>query len=293
MIENLSAAFARTRALRPEVALRWLPAEATVFGGGQRLRAQELSLVTHLLLATLLLVPLFGGVVRKWSPPSRTFDEGPIPLSEWKGARKLLEQLRGGTGGDRSPLPPTKGGLAQFSRIQLAPPGFIKNSNARYTVTPTVVGPPEIQPPLTSLYGLPWEKEFNNSQGPGGGGGHGNRCCSGQGRHLGPSAGYGEHGEGDPGPPGMGVGYPECVYCPLPKFTEEARKKKYQGTVTLLVVITAEGRATNIRVVRGLGMGLDEEAIAAVKNWKFKAALGTGGRPVAVTTPIEVTFRLL
>ena len=58
------------------------------------------------------------------------------------------------------------------------------------------------------------------------------------------------------------------------------------------MVVMPDGRATNIRVEKGLGMGLDERAVEAVKQWRFKPALGPDGKPVAVALTIELTFRL-
>ena len=58
-----------------------------------------------------------------------------------------------------------------------------------------------------------------------------------------------------------------------------------------MIVVSADGRATNIRVVHALGMGLDEKAIDAVKRWKFKPAM-QDGKPVAVQMAVEVAFRL-
>ena len=54
-----------------------------------------------------------------------------------------------------------------------------------------------------------------------------------------------------------------------PEYSEEARAAKFQGTVLLYIDVTPEGTAQNIRVARSLGMGLDEKAIEAVKQWKF------------------------
>jgi protein TonB len=59
-----------------------------------------------------------------------------------------------------------------------------------------------------------------------------------------------------------------------------------------MVVITLDGRATNIQVVKSPGLGLDEKAIEAVRQWKFRPAVGPGGKPVPSQVPIEVTFRL-
>ena len=89
-----------------------------------------------------------------------------------------------------------------------------------------------------------------------------------------------------------GVGVPTCTHCPIPDYTDKARAAGIQGAVVLQVVITTEGRAVNISVIRGPGMGLEEKAIEAVKSWKFRPAIGRDGHPVATLVPIEVTFRL-
>ena len=76
-------------------------------------------------------------------------------------------------------------------------------------------------------------------------------------------------------------------------FTMQHMKwAKYQGTVVLQVTITPDGRAINISVVKGPGLGLEEKAIEAVKGWKFKPAVGPNGKVVPTIVPIEVTFRL-
>ena len=91
---------------------------------------------------------------------------------------------------------------------------------------------------------------------------------------------------------GAGVTAPVLLYKREPEYTEEARKARYQGTVLLYVEIDPSGKATNIRVQRSLGLGLDEKAIAAVRQWKFKP--GTkDGNPVTVTANIGVNFRTL
>ena len=90
----------------------------------------------------------------------------------------------------------------------------------------------------------------------------------------------------------QGVGYPSCIYCPNPQYSSEAHKAKLEGIVILLAVINSDGRATQIRVFKSLGSGLDEEAIEAVKEWRFKPAMDADGRPVPVFTPLELTFRL-
>jgi TonB family protein len=89
-----------------------------------------------------------------------------------------------------------------------------------------------------------------------------------------------------------GVGVPRCVYCPNPSYTNEARAAKINGSVVLQVVVTAEGHAENISVLRKLGYGLDQSAIETVKNWQFQPAKGSDGNPVSTIVPVEVTFRI-
>lgn len=89
-----------------------------------------------------------------------------------------------------------------------------------------------------------------------------------------------------------GVSAPACVYCPPPLYTWEARGAGYQGTVTLLIVVTVEGRATNISVVKGPGLGLEGASIEAVKKWRFRPAKDAEGIPVSARVPIQVTFHL-
>ena len=91
-----------------------------------------------------------------------------------------------------------------------------------------------------------------------------------------------------------GVGVPICVYCPIPQYADKARAAKLSGTVVLQAVVTVDGRAESISIVKGheLGLGLDENAIDAVAGWRFKPAMGPDGKPVAVIVPLEVTFRI-
>ena len=89
-----------------------------------------------------------------------------------------------------------------------------------------------------------------------------------------------------------GTTTPSCIHCPTPNYTEEARAAKYQGVVVLQVTVTAEGRATNIAILKAPGKGLEARAVEAVRDWKFKPAVGPDGNPVSVIVPIEVTFRL-
>jgi protein TonB len=83
-----------------------------------------------------------------------------------------------------------------------------------------------------------------------------------------------------------------CRVCPDPLYSEEARKTKVQGSLMLSVLVGADGRAKEVRVLRGLGMGLDENAVQAISNWQFIPAKDTAQRPVASWIKVETVFRL-
>jgi len=128
----------------------------------------------------------------------------------------------------------------------------------------------------------------------GSGSGIGSGSGGGVGSGTGPGVGPG-HGGGYGGGAyrvGGGVSAPKVLYEPDPEYSEEARKAKYQGTVVLWLVVSAEGKPQDIRVQRSLGMGLDEKAIEAIKQYKFKPALKDGKTAVPVMITIEVDFRL-
>jgi TonB family protein len=91
---------------------------------------------------------------------------------------------------------------------------------------------------------------------------------------------------------GNGVSPPRLLSKVEPEYSEEARKAKLSGAVMLHVVVRPDGQAGDMRVLRSLGLGLDENAMAAVTQWKFQPGEGEG-RSVSVQATIEVNFRLL
>jgi TonB family protein len=90
---------------------------------------------------------------------------------------------------------------------------------------------------------------------------------------------------------GGGVSAPKGTYMPNPEYTDRARKKKIRGNVSLSLIITVEGNVDDVKVVRGFDPDLDQQAVDAVKKWKFEPAT-KDGNPVAVQLNVEVTFSL-
>ena len=91
---------------------------------------------------------------------------------------------------------------------------------------------------------------------------------------------------------GPGVSAPIPIHKPEPPYTEEARLAKRQGSVLVSLVLDSEGVPRDIKLLRSLGFGLDEEAYRTVRGWRFKPAT-LDGEPVPVKANVEINFRLL
>jgi protein TonB len=88
-----------------------------------------------------------------------------------------------------------------------------------------------------------------------------------------------------------GVTAPSVVYKAPPSYTDEAKAAKIQGGVVIAAVVTAQGRAEDIQVVRSLDGGLDANAVASIGQWLFKPGM-KDGQPVDVAVTIEINFKL-
>jgi TonB family protein len=203
----------------------------------------------------------------------------------------------GGGGGDRSPQPAAKGKLPKIAMKQFVPPTeIIRNEHPKLVMEPTIVAPPDAVLPNVNLpnIGDPLAKIGPPSNGMGSGGGIGNGrgggIGSGDGAGFGPGSGGGFGGGAFR--VGGGVSQPQVLTKIDPEYSEEARKAKYSGTVLLQLVVDIDGKAKNIKVVKGVGLGLDEKAVEAVQKWKFIPGK-KNGTPVPVYATVEVNFRLL
>ena len=202
----------------------------------------------------------------------------------------------GGGGGDRDVLQASRGKLPKFSMQQFTPPVVVvRNEHPKLVMDPTIVIPPQVTLANNNMPNLgdPMSHAVLPSNGTGARGGIGEGAGGGVGSGRGPGFGPGEGGGYGGGVfrVGGGVSPPRPTYQPDPEFSEEARKAKYQGTCTLNLIVDASGRPTNIHVASSLGMGLDEKAIEAVKNWRFEPGM-KDGHPVATIISVEVDFHL-
>jgi protein TonB len=198
------------------------------------------------------------------------------------------KDVMGGGGGQRGPTPTSKGQLPKFAKIQITPPKAPPLEQPKVRMPdPTI----EVQTNLKMAnntmpnIGMPSSPLIGNSMGNGSGSGLG----SGSGSGLGPGSG-GNYG-GGLRKIGGGVSSPVVIYQVEPEFSEEARKAKFMGIVLVTLVVDQNGNPQNVHLLRGVGMGLDEKAVEAVKQYKFRPAR-FNGKPVAVQLNVEVNFQI-
>ncbi len=254
--------------------------------------AHSVSVLTHAaIIASLALVAMH--------PPGKK--SNPLPHSDKIHSvlpmpRDLLDTLRGHnpSGGTNSGmghdlLPPTQGDPPPRSSIQIVKPMIPQNQHPEIPIPPTILdaSAPRILTPVD--IGLPSMADRNNSSGRA----KGNTIGEGpDDESMGNVPGNGVGIGGPPGPYRPGVTDPRCAYCPDPQYTNEAREGKLQGRVTLQVLVGADGRALQIRVVQGIGLGLDERAAQAIRGWKFTPARDAAHRAVPAWVTVEAVFRL-
>ncbi len=193
----------------------------------------------------------------------------------------------GGGGGQRGPTPVTKGTPPKFADMQITPP------KAPPMVQPKIKMPDptiEVQKDVKMASSIPQIGVANSPIiGMSMGNGSGTGLGSGNGSGLGPGSG-GNTG-GGPRRIGGGVSAPQVIYQVEPEFSEEARKAKVAGNVLVNLWVDTNGLPSHVHVIRGVGMGLDEKAVEAVKQYKFKPAM-ENGKPVLVELNIEVNFQI-
>ena len=234
-------------------------------------------------------------------------DTGPAPLSRLVFVAEPGPGGGGGGGGLRQPLPPPRAERSGESRLDspVPPreePAVVEPLETRPREPLESEALPRIAAPLTAmradgrdLRGLlePPTPDSTRSQGPGRNGGVGAGSGRGVGRGAGAGVGPGTGGGAGGGPyrPGSGISPPAIEREVKPVYTADALRREIEGDVVLEVVVLASGAVGEIRVVRGLGHGLDETAVAAMRRWRFHPARRQG---VAIDIVVEVAmeFRL-
>lgn len=224
----------------------------------------------------------------------------------------------GGGGGHREPAPPPpaerKGVETLRSPIPVRrPPPRVEPPPVVRRVEPPPVKaeplPPIIAPVVTvaadprDRAGIPWIATMpaakpappleTDSHGPGAGGGtgtgHGTGIGEGEGAGIGPGTGGGTGG--GPYRPGSGITAPSILREVKPDYTEEGRRRNLEGDVVLEIVVKSDGTVGSVKLVQGLGAGLDQRATEAVRQWRFSPAKRYG-TPVDVIVEVAMEFKL-
>jgi periplasmic protein TonB len=213
-----------------------------------------------------------GGGARQQTPP---------PLARRRGAQSLS-----------SPLPVRK------------PPELPRPVEIRPDPEPPLA-PPEPLPPVeapvvasapdeTDRAGIMEEVAPDEpSRGPGTGGGVGTGAGTGIGNGEGTGVGEGSGGGTGGGPyrPGSGITPPSLLSEVKPRYSEEARRLDIEGDVVMEIVVQRDGSVGDVRILEGLGHGLDEQAVSAVRRWRFSPA-HRNGSPVDVLVEVAMEFKL-
>ncbi|HUA92351.1 MAG TPA: energy transducer TonB [Terracidiphilus sp.] len=253
-----------------------------------------ISTTTNLLILALVLYFGVRTVIQHINPPMMTT---PIDVGDFKAPKDLKLAGGGGGGGDRSIIEASKGKLPKIDDKPIVPPQVQTFDNPKIPVPPALDVQKNItlpdNPTMPNL-GMKTGVNVVLSNGTGNGGGIG--TGSGGGLGSGSGDGYGPGSGGNTGGGLYQIG--GRVSAPVPlntveaEFSDEARRAKYQGVCLISMIVDTNGNPQNPRVVRALGMGLDEKALEAVRKYKFKPAMKDGKTPVPVMITVEVNFRL-
>lgn len=252
--------------------------------GGRRMSPSAVTIAALLNVAALLLLMVQVSKVRT-AEARKTLAE--IVLTAPPLAVPPRATLAGGGGGQAGPLPVSRGNPPKFAEEQLNPPKAPPLDQPKINVPVTVDVDPNLKMARTDLsnLGMPNAPLVGTSLGNGRGTGIGSGAGAGIGMGSGGNMGGGLRRIGG------GVSAPVVLFAPEPEFSEEARKAKAAGNVLVYLQVDAQGRPTHVRVLRGIGLGLDEKAVEAVRQYKFKPAL-EDGKAVPVEMNVEVNFQI-
>jgi protein TonB len=262
-------------------------------------RSRTSSVVSFFLHAGVIGAVLYFGLrVRVVIPATTTVTHVDFTLYAPPPPPKILPvapaQGGGGGGGAHQIIEPTKGKPPEVRKLPpVLAPQIIRIDRPKLAAEPTVQVkmPDSTNLPNLGMAQSPQIALASQGRGSGSGFGAGIGGGIGAGRGIGSGPGSGGGYGGGVMSVGGGVSAPVVIHTVEPEFTPEARSANLQGSVAIQLIVDSQGNPQNVHLVRHLGMGLDEKAIEAVKQYKFKPAMYEG-RPVAVQLVIDVAFHL-
>jgi protein TonB len=206
----------------------------------------------------------------------------PIDLQDWKAPKANIDA--GGGGGSPDKMEAIKGRIPPRAKAPDVTAKVETPPDPTIDVQNNIIIPDNARLPNFGQSNSPNVKlgSLGNGSGMGLGSGNGNGYGPGSGGNIGGGL---EHIGGR-------ISAPIALNSVEAEFSDEARRAKYQGVVLVEVIVDAQGYPQDPRVVRPLGMGLDEKALEAIRKYRFKPAMKDGKTPVAVKLNVEVNFRL-
>lgn len=203
----------------------------------------------------------------------------------------------GGGGGAHQVVEANKGRLPPIAKTQIVPVETLKVDHPKLAAQPTIAMPQHVNIPVNAkmpMFGMTQSPQVAMaSQGSGSGSGFGHGAGGGIGSGIGSGLGPGTGGGYGGGvmSVGGGVTAPQLIHSVDPNYSSAARAAKLEGAVSLRLIVDPQGNPVDIQVIRHLGMGLDEKALEAVRQYKFKPARYQG-HPVPVQMVVQVNFTL-
>jgi len=213
-----------------------------------------------------------GGLLQK-APPPKAMREGrraqSSPLPERREPKPIVVK----------PAPP-----------EPKPEPPLKAEQLPVVVAPIITAPADNR---SRIGVLEETKVENDSHGSGKGGGTGTGTGTGIGEGDGSGVGPGSGGGTGGGPyrPGSGINPPRLLREVRADYTEDARRRGLSGEVVLEIVVRRDGSVGDVKILQGLGGGLNDRAVQAVRQWQFAPAQRRG-TPVDVIVEVAVEFKL-
>jgi len=213
-----------------------------------------------------------GGLLQK-APPPKALREGNRKISSPMPVRREPKPIE--------PVPEPR---------PAPPPPPLVAETLPAVVAPIITAPADTRNRVGVLQQSPSEAD---SHGPGKGGGAGTGTGTGLGEGEGSGVGPGSGGGTGGGPyrPGSGIEPPRLLREVRADYTEDARQRGLAGDVVLEIVVRRDGSVGDVKILQGLGGGLNERAVQAVRQWRFAPARRQGA-PVDVIVEVAVEFKL-
>lgn len=259
-------------------------------------KSSAISFVIHVAVISLLLTAAYKAHTSMTLQPTTVVTPMDFKLTAPPPITMPVAKVQGGGGGGgaHQVVEPTRGHLPKLvAKAVITPPQIIRIDRPKLVAPPTEMVKMPDNPSMPNLGASDSPQIALASQGKGSGSGFGQGLGGGIGAGRGVGAGPGSGGGYGGGlmSVGGGVSAPALIRSVEPEFTEDARRANFQGSVSIKLIVDSQGNPQDVRLASHLGMGLDEKAIEAVRQYKFRPAMYQG-HPVSVQIVVDVDFHL-